>query len=378
MKESFTHDVRAVLAAPGKGLSLKRIFAASWYLLLGYLAYLILTYLALLYDGVSFDYIWQSYGPFPLRLFPFDALVAKAIHLLGIALAVIGMMLAILAPALITFEELRGNFFFSASSAIRLSFRRLATILLSLLSLAAFVGVVYLLGVVTGLAGRIPVLGGLVIGLLYIVPIFLTLVFTVFVVFVAIVGVVLLPVIVAGQKRGEVFDALLQLFTVIIREPLRFAWYFLLSTVLAKAASFVFAYLFYRAVQFSHLMLVHGGGERVDRMFNGALAMLPLNSPVVVFITTLWPGLRFGFTIERWGYGGDATPGAILLAISFVLLFVVVCGYMTSVVATGLARGYAVIRRLKDDYMIVDESPLEPVDDYANPSFQSEDHDPLK
>ena len=104
MKEPFTHDVRAVLAAPGKGLSLKRIFAASWYLLLGYLAYLIITYLALLYDGVSFDYIWQSYGPFPLRLFPFDTLVARAIHLLGMTLAVIGVMLAILAPALITFE----------------------------------------------------------------------------------------------------------------------------------------------------------------------------------------------------------------------------------------------------------------------------------
>jgi len=91
MKDPFPHDIRAVLAAPGRALSLKKIFSASVYLLIGYLVYLIFTYLALLYDGVSFDYIWQSYGLFPLKWFAFDSRFAAVIQVIGMRVrAVLG------------------------------------------------------------------------------------------------------------------------------------------------------------------------------------------------------------------------------------------------------------------------------------------------
>ena len=65
MKEPFPHDIRAVLAAPGKGLSLKKIFTATLFLLIGYIIYLVFTYLALLYDGTSLTYLARVYGFFP-------------------------------------------------------------------------------------------------------------------------------------------------------------------------------------------------------------------------------------------------------------------------------------------------------------------------
>ena len=139
MREPFTHDMRAVLSAPGKGLSLKMIFAASFFLLSGYVLYVILAYLALLYDGVSFDYIWQSYGFFPLRFFPFDSLPAYIIHRIGIIAAILSVSLAIQAVALITFEQIRGNQFFSAHKAIRNSLNRLTTLLGCFISLAGII-----------------------------------------------------------------------------------------------------------------------------------------------------------------------------------------------------------------------------------------------
>ncbi len=375
MKEPFPHDIRAVLAAPGKALSLKKIFAASVFLLAGYIAYLFFTYLALLYDGVSFAYIWQSYGLFPLRMFAFDAAIASIIRAIGLGLAGFCLSLAIMSNAVIHFEELRGDFFFSASAAIRFTIGRIPTLFLGNLSLVFFVGIISLLAFLVGLVGRIPGLGETLIGIFYVIPIFITLVFTVFIIFVAVVGVLLLPVVIAAQKEKEVFDSLLQLFSVIIKEPIRFFWYLALSSVLAKLASFVMAYLFFRTIQFSRVLLIAGGGARVERLFNSAYALLPLDSPLLSFLTNIFPGIVFGFGFNRWAYVADKPLGAVFLAISFCFLFVLILGYAVAVLSAGLARGYAVIRRMKDDYMIVDEKPLYSRLDEANPPFQTEEED---
>ena len=373
MKEPLPHDFRAVLAAPGKALALKKIFASSCFLLLGYLLYLFFTYLALLFDGVGFGYIWQSYGMFPIKIFAFDAWAALVIQLAGVGLALLCVSLSLLAGAVISFEHLRGDFFFSAVDAIRFTIQRTPTLLLGFLSLGVFMGFIYLLGLVAGLVTRLPVIGELLLGVFYIIPIFITLVFTVFIGFVAVVSIVLLPVIVAAQKRKEVFDSLLQLFSVMIKEPIRFFWYLAVSTVLAKAASFAMAYLFYRTLQASRLILATSGGRNIEWLFNSAFGMLPMDSPVVKFVTTLFPGVAFGFDFGRWGYGGGRSLGATLLAVSFFLLFIVLLGYMISVISTGLAHGYAVIRRMKDDYLIAEETPLVSREDYANPPLHEDD-----
>lgn len=370
MREPFPHDIRAILAAPGKALSLKKIFSASVFLLAGYAVYLVFTYLALLYDGVSFDYIWQSYGMFPLKQFAFDAGIAAGIQIIGIVLSVLCLSLAIMANAVIHFEELRGDFFFSSLAAIRFAIGRIPTLLLGFISLGVFVGVISFLAFLVGLIGRIPYIGEFLIGAFYIIPIFITLIFTVFIVFVSVVGILLLPVAIAARKEKEVFDSLLQLFSVIIKEPVRFVWYTAVTAVMAKVASFIMAYLFYRTIQFSRIILITGGGDKIERLFNSAYARLPLDSPVLAFVTNIFPGIAFGFNFSRWGYDTEQSLGSVLLAISFFLLFIVILGYMVSVLSAGLARGFAVIRKMKDDYMIVDEDPLSAGEDYANPPFK--------
>jgi len=372
MKEPFPHDIRAILVAPRKGLSLKKIFSAAIFLLAGYICYLVFTYLALLYDGVSIDYIWRSYGLFTIKLFAFDSRIALILQSIGIGLSLLCLSSAIMSNAVIHFEELRGDFFFSASAAIKFALRRLPTLLLGYLSMGVFVGIISFLGFLTGLIGRIPVAGETLIGIFYLIPIFLTLVFIVFIIFVAIVGILLFPVVIAAQKEKDLFDALLQLFSVMIKEPIRFIWYTAITAIMAKVASFVLAYLFYRTIQFSRFVLKGGGGEKIERLFNSAFAMLPLDSPILRFMTNIFPGIHFSFAVSRWGYGAEKTVGAVLLALSFFILFIMILGYMVSVLSAGLARGYAVIRRMKDDYLIADEEPLYSGDDYANPPFKTD------
>lgn len=365
MRERFPYDMRAVLTAPGKGLALKKIFVATAFLFLGYVLYTLFTYLALLYDQVSFGYIWESYNMFPLRFFSFDSHFALVLHICGMALGAYCLSLAIMASAAINIHELRGDYFYSATDSIRFSFKRSRTLALGFGAIVAFVAFIYLLGLVTGLVGRVPLLGGLAIGVFYVVPVFITLIFAVFIIFVGVTGILLLPVIVATQREVSLFDALVQLFSVIIKEPVRFFWYLAVTSALAKAASFVMAYFYYRTVQLSRLMMVQGGGEKVDRLFSAAFGMLPIDSIPVRFMTHLLPGLSFGFDLARWGYGGSRAPGAILLAISFFVLFLTLLGYMISVLAAGLMRGYIVIRRLKDDYLLIDDIPSQDINPQA-------------
>lgn len=358
MRELFPFDIRAVLTAPSKGLALKKTFAGALFLGIGYLVYTFITYLALLYDGVGFGYIWRSYGLFPIRTFSFDAKVAQGIHLLAMAGAFFCVSLGIMAVAIINFEELRGNLFFSARQAIRFALTRSRTLLAGLAVPLTFVVFVFILAALTGLLARVPLFGNLVISVFYVVPIFLTILITLFVIFVIIIAAVLLPVIVASQRQAALFDAIVQLFAVIMKQPVRFFCYLGVSALLAKLSSFVFAYFCYRAVQLSKLMLAFGGGERIDRLFASALGSLPLDSPLVTFMTQIIPGVRFGFALSRWGYGGSETVSGTILALAFFTIFLLVVGYMLSVIATGLARGYVVIRKIREDHNMIDEEPL--------------------
>lgn len=370
MKEPFCHDIRSVLTAPGKALSLKSIGAATLFLITGYVVYSFLTYLALVTDGGGVDYIWGNYGFFPFKLFAFHAITAKIIFGLGLVGGVFCFALAIMAVAVISFEEIRGDYFFSIFDAIRFTIGRIPTLLGSFISMLAFVGFIYLLIFLIGLLGRVPVVGDILVSLFYIVPIFLTLFLTLFVMVIALCGVILLPIIIAAQKEKEIFGALLQLFSIVIKQPLRFAWYLIVTTILAKLSAFVLTYFVYQTVLFSRVILVHGGGVQIEKLFNNAFNMLPLHSKLVSFMTHPIPGLEFGFKIHSV-FRGDSTIGGIILAVSLSLIFVALLGYMTAVLSTGMARGYAVIRRMKDDYFIADEKPLVSHEDYANPPYDA-------
>lgn len=372
MKEPFCHDIRSVLTAPGKALSLKSIGAATLFLLAGYLLYSFLTYLALVVDGGGVDYIWGNYGFFPFKLFSFKALGAKALFGTGILGGLFCLSLSIMAVAVITFEEIRGDYFFSIFDAIKFTISRVTTLLGSFISLIAFVGFIYLLTLLIGLIGRLPVAGEILVALFYLVPIFITLLLTLFVLVVSLCGIILLPVIIAAQKEKEIFGALLQLFSVIIKQPLRFLWYLFVTLGLAKISTFILIYFVYQTTNFSRVILSQGGGAKVERMFSDAFNMLPLKSKLVNFLTHPIPGLEFGFDIQS-GFRTDQSIGGIILAVSLFFIFVTVLGYMTAVVSSGMARGYAVIRRMKDDYFITLEEPLVSHEDYANPPYDMPD-----
>ncbi len=167
-----------------------------------------------------------------------------------------------------------------------------------------------------------------------------------------------MPAALAADSKGETFRSIVETFLTITRQPIRWVVYTVYSFICAKVASFVFAYFAYRAVQLLQFMTKLGGGEKIDNLIASGLNHLPLDSPIVSFITNLFPGINFGFALSLPTQSGTDSLAGYIMAISLFLIFLIVWGYILSIIATGQAYAFAIIKKKRDDYAITDEDSL--------------------
>jgi len=365
-------DFRDVLLAPARALSAKKILVMTFFLCASLIAYDIFTYLAVLVDGERLTSFYSVYGLAPLTHLTFTSWAAQIFYTLGIVAAALLLMLGFFGVSAINIEEVRGNRFFSAGGAIKFSFQRFTQLLLSEVAIGLFVGFIILLILLLGLITRIPFLGEWVYALFFVIPNFIIALFTVFIIFVMAVSVVLLPAVAAAERHGETFTAILETFSTVIRQPVRWLLYTLYALVAAKVCGFVYAYFCYRAVQFLTFSASLGAGDKVWRLLKSGMSHLPVNSPLVKETFNVFPGIDWSFSVSAWTRGGGNEAAGYLMAVMLFLVFASIIGYMLAIVASAQARGYVAIRYLKDTHKIPDESPLFFEDEHVNPPVEGE------
>lgn len=361
-----------VLWAPGKALSGKKITVMTTFLILALAVWDIFTYLALAIDGQRLSYIWAVWNFFPLNWFAIHSIVAQLIWAVGWALSLLTLMMGFLAVSAINLEEIRGYPFLGLGSAIRFAFRRLGQLFLSELTLVLFIAIVVVAFAILGLISRIPVVGEWIYALGFVFPGFVVAILTIFVIAITQISVLLLPATAAADRQGETFTAIIETFSTVLRHPLRWLGYTGYSLVSAKLAGFVFAYFCYRAVQFmvasSGLL---GGRERLTELVGSGLAHLPVGSQLVRDTFNIFPGIDWSFSVSSWAwstYSGSAA--SYVMAAMLFIIFASIWGYMLAILATAQARGYVVIRYLKDGYNITDEDSLFYTDEPVNPPIE--------
>ena len=341
---------------------------------MGLAVYDLLTYVALAVAGENLGFIWRTYGLFPLRWFVLSSAAASSLYALAIVFSVLCLMLGFLAVSVINIEELRGYPFLSARKAIRFALRRWRQVFLSELTLLLFLAAVVVAFALLGLVSRIPFLGEWVFALTFVLPAFVIALITVFVALVLQISVFLLPATAAADREGEVFNALLETFSTVMRQPVRWVGYTVYAVVAAKLCGFVFAYFGYRAVQFTVAASGLGGGrERLTELVQRGLSHLPADSDLVRETFNIFPGIHWSFSIAPWTFGprSDDVVGYVM-AIMLFLIFASVWGYTLAVVATAQVRGYAAIRFIKDEYRIDKEDSLFYKDEPVNPLIDEE------
>lgn len=359
MEFQFDYNYKDIISVPAKALRAKKILLSSLFILIALILFCACAYLGLIFDGHSITEIYNNHGLQPIDYFAFDSFAAIIFYYyFGPFLALFSIMIGIMSVSIIDFENMRGNPFLSYIQSIRFSLGKIKQLFLSELVIALLIALIVIMGIIVGLITRIPYIGEMLYSVFFFFPNFIVALFTTLAIFIQMLSVLIMPAAVAADRRGETFRSIVETFLTITRQPVRWIVYTAYSFIVAKVCSFVFAYFAYRAVQLLLFMTKLGGGNKIDNLIASGLNHLPLDSPVVSFMTNLFPGINFGFELCLPTQGATDGLAGYIMALSLFLIFIFIWGYFLSVIATGQAHSFAIIKKKRDDYKITDETSL--------------------
>lgn len=372
-KPGIDFSFRGVVAVPARALELKKVFIGALSLLAALALYNAFTYLAVLVDGLSISSTFERHAFFPFDSINFVSFWARVVHILGIVAAAGSIMTGSLAIGIINIEELRGHRLYGAREALRFAFSRASNMFFALLMLAVFTLTISALLSILGLLARIPFIGESIFAVLFVLPGFVTAILITLVIVVFFLSFLTLPAAAAADRIGETFTAILESFSTVIRQPFRWAGYTLYTFASGKLCVWILALFSLLTVKFLGAVTALTGGETVGETIAGGARLLPLKSWLVSFTFDLWPkldsllGFNPGVDVTRMGKGGEETFAAYLMAVSLLLIFAYIWGYGVSIIATGQAYIYVILRKFRDDYDITAEDPLFMEEEWINP-----------
>ncbi len=359
MERKLHYNFVDVFKAPIEALSAKKILVMTIFLLLSLALYNIFTYASFYINGEKIKTIFSVYTFFPFYKVYFANIFAQIVFVAGSMASILMLMLGFYSVSIIEIESIRGNKFMKPEHAIKKAFGRFKQIFLAELGIVCFIAFIVFLFTLLGLVTRIPYIGEWIYALLFVIPNFLVAILTLFIIVVFIISIILLPAVTAAEKKGEAFQSILETFATIIRQPFRWGGYTLLALISGKFASFVYAYVCYRSVQFIAWTTSLSGGDQLILMVKKSLSLLPLKSDVTFYTFQAFPGIDFSFSLAKYAKYSSSSLAEYLMAFMIFIIFASIIGYFLTIIAVGQARGYAVIRYLKDGYKIENEEPQE-------------------
>ncbi|RPI03722.1 MAG: hypothetical protein EHM72_00615, partial [Calditrichaeota bacterium] len=246
---------RDILRAPRLALSLQRMWIQLVGLTFGLLFYLLLTYLGMMAAGYSLKTAWMQNGLLPCFFaigdqFPWYSWLLTGI---GSLILVFSLMITNTAVSRAIYMTSKGNSFYSWKEAFAFAFRKIASILLTPISLIVLIGFMVLGALIIGLLAKIPFIGALGFSLFTVFWILGALIL-VFFVLATIVATLLVPSVLATTDE-DAFEAIFQSFSIVWSHPWRFIFYEGLTLILSllalggmaffmKQALFIVNYLF--------------------------------------------------------------------------------------------------------------------------------------
>jgi hypothetical protein len=360
--QKFYFDIRDIFRAPRLALSGKKLFIQTSGLLCGYLGFLILTYIAHLLSDRRLSEIWGSYGFFPVYDFSFSGFFPWLIFVIGCVFFISIFLLSNAAVGKLTYEQLKGDEFYSTKDSLKFLKKNWKTVLLSPLSILALVIILLICGIIIGLLGKIPYVGELGLGIFYGVPIFVVALFTAYTLFIFFIALFMTPAIVATTKE-DMFETIVQLFSSIWSQPWRYFVYTGLSGILAKLGAFVFGYFCFRGVQLLNWSVGVLMKDKLSEIVEGALGYLTVPSSILYFFSNIFPGIRFAYLVPEPGWGAGLNwskeIAAFLIGITLILIIFVVISYALATFSVGQTLTYIILRKKKDDENLLEKKTEE-------------------
>jgi hypothetical protein len=348
----FYFDIRDVFRAPRLALSGKKILVQFVGLLIGYLGFLIFSYVAFLSAGSSFKETWQYHGLFPLSALPFTQWYSWVIFTIGGLFALICWLLASAMVGKITYEQLKGDDFYSSKEALKFLKKNFSPVILTPFSLLAFIAFLIICGIIVGLLGKIPYVGELGLGIFFLVPLFAAGLFLAYVIFIFVFSLLLTPAITATTKE-DTFETIVQTFSTIWNHAWRYFLYTGFLGVMAKVGIFIFGYFCFRATQFIYFTCHILMKDKLADIWDEALSYITIPSHLLDYFSNIFPGIKFRFHLPEIGPGvylnWSGEISAFFIGISLVVIIFMVISYGLATLSAGQTLTYIILKKKRDD-----------------------------
>ena len=344
---------------------------------ISYLAFVVLTYLALLVDGNSFGSIWNSYHLLPSCCITASlGLFARILVSLSYVIAAVVIWLGLTSVAKITIKEYKGDLFYSSRDGWKWAMKNWFPVFFGPISIGIVIGFFVLLAAIFGWLAQWPVLDIIFYGLLFVI--FLpTALFLTFSALAFGVGLFMSPSIVACAEEdtmGSMFGS----YTLLWNQPVRLITYTLMTIVAAMIGYQIFYVFILSAFKFIEMVFGHemimGNAyvaiKQVGMDLFGNYAFLPSNLFANFTCDSsclLMPDcLSSVFEPVATGCGGCASTApevlsatltqtitGVLVGIFTLLAHLAVPAYALATLATGFATSFIVLTKHKDDQDLI-------------------------
>jgi len=360
-------DCRDLLKSARLAFSFQRLWIQFLGLSVGYLAYVLLTYLSLLAAGHNLGTLWSSYGLLPSALGNPLPWFSWILFGLGVAVLVFSWLVTATGVARATYMHLKGNTFYTWKQAFRFALNKKGGSVVSTPIAVLFIALFLVLGgVIVGLLGRIPYLGELGVSLFSVVW-YLTSLFLVFVIVVLGVSLLVTPAVLATTD-DDAFEGIFQSFSLLYSQPWRLILYHLFVVVIAIVSFGVFAFFAKKAWGVMTTVLVWGMGEKYGDLSYAASGLVQnWVYPAVVWSRTILGDASSFFFFTR-DFSSIPLPVVMtaaswIFAVLLVVIGTFVLSYPLAVFNAGSTLAFLILKKKKDDENLLERKDKEEEED---------------
>lgn len=359
----ISFDVRDVFKSPRLALSLQRIWIQFIGLVVGYLGYLLFTYISFITAGVGFSNGWKKYGLLPCIFSESPNWYSVIIYLVGLFWLIAVYLIFATAVSRATYMLVKGNHFYSWTDAMRFALKKTASILLSPAAILLIIIFFLAGGAVVGLLGKIPFVGEFGVTIFTFLWFFASL-FVVFLVIIFAVALIQTPAILA-TTNDDAFEAVFQSFSLVWSQPWRLILYEFISAAMAVIGLLVLAFLSKQA--FIVMVRVFSNVMGADFINISSQGMYLLN--IWLFHSIVWVNSILGDMSGLVYFSREFIPlqlphgyqyvTSYIFAIWMLIIGGLILSYGLASFNVGNTLSYIILRKKKDDENLLERKDPE-------------------
>ncbi|NOZ57574.1 MAG: hypothetical protein GXO73_12390 [Calditrichaeota bacterium] len=357
-------DFRDIFRSPRIALSIQRIWIQFVGLAVGYVGYLIFTYLAFLSAGKGLADMWEQWGLLPCLWAATGSVpwYSWIIYAVGLIILVVAWLIASTAVSRASYKLLKGDNFYTWREAYSFAFKKAPSVIMAPVGIA-LIALSFVIGAwVVGLLGRIPYVGELGLSLFTFVWLAAAL-FLFFLLIVTGVAFVIAPAVLATTDE-DAFETIFQSFSVTWSQPWRFVVYQALSGLLTVVAFGILAWFVKQAFIIMNGLFGFSMGEKYINLASHGQYLVQK----WVFLAQDWIQAIYGSVSSHIFFSHEfyalELPTVLLIsayifAISLVIAGAWVVSYGLATFNVGNTLIYVIIRKKKDDENLLERKDRE-------------------